>query len=386
MIVVGAGPAGSVTAWRLADRGASVLLLDRARFPRDKPCGGGVTIRAARLLPFSLDPVVEDVVDRVELRLRYRRSFLRVRAQPLVLMTRRRRLDAYLVDRAAAAGVAVHDGVRVTDVRADERGAAVEVGGTWLEADAVVGADGANGVTARSLGLCSEPAHGVALEGNVPHGLVDADRYRSRIVLELGVVPGGYGWVFPKGDHVNVGVGGWERVGPTLRAHLARLCDAHGISTAQLENVRGHRLPVRRRRAVLGRGRGLVVGDAAGLVDPFTGDGIFEAFLSAALAADEVTELLAGRVRGLDGYNARIRRALDRQLANAWAAKLALEGLPWPMFTAARSELLQRGLERLARGERRRRNDGSGAGDATSADEPAAVVRAVEGHDLDVPG
>jgi flavin-dependent dehydrogenase len=66
-IVVGAGPAGSTTAYRLATAGASVLLADKARFPRDKPCGGGLTLRAARLLPFSVEPVVEDVAHRFEL-------------------------------------------------------------------------------------------------------------------------------------------------------------------------------------------------------------------------------------------------------------------------------------------------------------------------------
>src|SRR5438477_3902526 len=91
--VIGAGPAGSTAAYRLAAGGAGVLLVDKARFPRDKPCGGGVTLRAARLLPFSIDPVVEDVVDRFELRLGYGSSFERAGDEPLCLMTQRRRLD-----------------------------------------------------------------------------------------------------------------------------------------------------------------------------------------------------------------------------------------------------------------------------------------------------
>src|SRR4051794_6124068 len=106
-IVVGAGPAGSTCAYRLSSAGASVLLLDKARFPRDKPCGGGVTIRALEQLPFGIDPVVEGVVDRFELRLRHRRGFSRTAPKPLALMTQRRRLDAYLVEQAVAAGAAL---------------------------------------------------------------------------------------------------------------------------------------------------------------------------------------------------------------------------------------------------------------------------------------
>ncbi|MGH3041912.1 MAG: FAD-dependent oxidoreductase, partial [Gaiellaceae bacterium] len=117
VIVVGAGPAGSTCAHRLASAGASVLLVDRARFPRDKPCGGGVTGRAARLLPFSLAPVVEDTVTSVRMRLRYGSWFERGEGAPLVLMTQRLRLDAYLVEQAVDAGAELRDGLKVESVR-----------------------------------------------------------------------------------------------------------------------------------------------------------------------------------------------------------------------------------------------------------------------------
>ena len=69
--IVGAGPAGSTAAYRLARSRARVLLLDKTRFPRDKPCGGGLTMRAVRQLPFSVEPVVEDRITRMHCRLRY---------------------------------------------------------------------------------------------------------------------------------------------------------------------------------------------------------------------------------------------------------------------------------------------------------------------------
>jgi geranylgeranyl reductase family protein len=349
--VIGAGPAGSLAAYTLAEHGAAVLLIDRARFPRDKPCGGGLTIRAVRMLPYSIDPVVEEVIDRLELRLRYGRRFESVRAKPLAVMTQRSRLDAFLAERAAAAGADFRDGARATTVAVDGRGAIVQIEGRRVHAEVVIGADGTNGVTARCLGLCTRPAYGVALEGNVAYDVLDVERFRHRIAFELGVVRGGYGWVFPKGSHLNVGVGGRGREAPALRRHLARLCREHRIPHARLESVRGYRLPVCRRDAVLARGRGLVVGDAAGLVDPLTGDGIYGAFVSGPLAAEATIDLLAGRVQALDGYNDQMRRRLVRQRSNAWAAKLALESFPRLMFAVARSELVQGALERLARDE-----------------------------------
>src|SRR5690242_21465125 len=108
--IIGGGPAGSTAAYHLATAGASVLLLDKAAFPRDKPCGGGVTGRAARQLPFSIAPVVEDVVDRMECGLRYGNHVTRRAGTPLAYMTQRRRLDHFLLQKAAEAGAEVREG------------------------------------------------------------------------------------------------------------------------------------------------------------------------------------------------------------------------------------------------------------------------------------
>ncbi len=350
VIVVGAGPAGSTCAYRLASAGAAVLLLDRARFPRDKPCGGGVTGRAARLLPFSIVPVVEDTVTAVRMRLRYGNWFERGDGEPLVLMTQRLRLDAYLAERAADAGAELRDGVRVTAVAAGRDGVDVDAGGERLRADAVVGADGVNGICARALELGGNQAVGVALEGNVPYAKL-GEGYRGRAVLELGVVPGGYGWVFPKGDHANVGIGGWEREGPGLREHLRALCAVHGVTPDDLESVRGYRLPLRSPRSTLARGRAAIVGDAAGLVDPVSGDGMFEAFLSARLASEAVLDLLSGRAEGLEPYGDRLGGDLGTHLWASWGVKAALDRFPRTTFRIARSRIVWRTVERLVRGE-----------------------------------
>jgi len=346
VVVVGAGPAGSLTAYHLARARARVLLIDKAHFPRDKPCGGGLTYRALRQLPFSVEPVVEDVVSRVECRLQYRRSFERG-SRPLTVMTQRRRLDAFLAERAVEAGAEFRDGARA-DVESDMQ---VRVGGEPVEARAIVGADGANGATARALGLGGEIVHGVAIEGNLPYGRVSRARYGGRMVLELAVVPGGYGWVFPKGDHVNFGVGGWGYEGPRLRDHLRRLCDEHGVDAEELTDVRGHRLPLRRPGTCLASGRAALVGDAAGLVDPVSGDGMYEAFFSARLAAAATIDLLEGRADSLEPYEAVVTRALASVAAAGWGAKVALDRFPRAVFALLRLPMTWRGLEQVVLGE-----------------------------------
>ena len=346
-IVVGAGPAGSTTAYRLARAGARVCMVDRARFPRDKPCGGGLTIRAVRELPFSVEPVVEDVVDRLELGLGYRRRFTKRSARPLILMTQRRRLDAFLADRAAEAGAELRDAAKATAVSHD---GTVDLGGERLRADVVVGADGANGVSARVLRGVA-PELGVALEGNVPHGHVEETRFGGRAVVELGVVPGGYAWVFPKGDHVNVGVGGWQSEGPRLRGRLSDLCRAYGIEPSRVTDLRGHRLPMRGARRRPTRGGLLLVGDAAGLVDPLSGDGMYEAFVSGRLAADAASDFLAGRTSSLDGYAHAFAATFAAPEALSWRAKVAFDRFPAVAFWLARTSISWRVFQTVVRGE-----------------------------------
>jgi geranylgeranyl reductase family protein len=331
--VIGAGPAGSTAAYRLAAAGARTLLVDKATFPRDKPCGGGVTLRAARLLPFSIEPVVEDVVDRLDCRLNYGRRFVRRASAPLAYMTQRIRLDHFLLERAADAGAIVRQGATV-----DPR---------EVDAGIVIGADGCNGTSARALGLGGQMEYGVALEGNFPH----ERRFAGAMVLEVACVPGGYGWIFPKGDHVNVGVGGWQREGPKLRAHLWRLCDAYGIERDQATDLRGYRLPLRRPGSPLARGTTAVIGDAAGLVDPFSGDGMYEGFLSAKLVAEAALEVLAGRATGLEPYAAAVEEQITPLATAGWAAKRAFDRFPRTTFALARLPVTFRAVEKLVRGE-----------------------------------
>jgi geranylgeranyl reductase family protein len=355
VIVAGAGPAGSATAYRLSRAGAKVLLLDRAKFPRVKPCGGGVTARARAQAPVDLSPVVEREVSRVRFSFRLGQSFEYEYPDTLVYMTQRQKLDAYLASQASAAGAVFDDGCALRGVRQDRDGVEVETeSGAKVRARVLVGADGANGIVARSVNLHPVTEPPVALEANFLYGEgADPAAWDGLLALELGSVPGGYGWSFPKEDHFNVGCGGWHDQGGTLRRHLNSLRDFYDLESAEMVNLRGHHLPTRTDGAPIVRDSVLLVGDAAGLVDPMSGEGIMAAFLSSRLAAESVGAFLDGRVPDLLGYEA----AVDREImADIRAANLLRDvfhynpGLCY--FMMRRSGLFRRMLCELMAGKR----------------------------------
>ncbi len=349
-IVIGAGPAGSTAARLLARNGASVLLLDKHRFPRDKPCGGGVTIRAASLQDIDLSPVVERTIFGARFSLRLGPSFDRRYRQPLTYMTQRRRLDQFLAERAAECGADLHDGEAVRDIEvADSRKSTIpQVSGFNLtpvtvrtDSDAytsriLIGADGANGLCGRALGLRREYEEAVALEGNVEFSPDIQKGWREYVALDVGGLAGGYGWVFPKGDHLNVGVGAWKYAGFTLRPKLAELCRRYGFSADALTNVRGHHLPVRVPGSPIARGPVAVAGDAAGLVDPLTGEGIHMAFASGRLAADHALRVLGDEAPDMTGYQRTLDRTLQPELTVARKLQELFNFAPPPYVAAMR--------------------------------------------------
>lgn len=352
VIVVGAGPAGSTLARFLARSGTRVLLLDRTAFPRDKPCGGGVSLRAASCLDLDLSPVTEQTIFDVRVTYRLGKAFRRHSSQPLVYMTQRCRLDAFLAEQAVAAGVEFHDGEPVRAVEVSDRRVTVRTGKGVYTARALAGADGVNGIVGRSTGAAPRVDLAVALEGNVPCPQGLPERWQGTLALNLGGLPGGYGWVFPKGDHLNVGVGAWRWFAPHLRGHLAPLCRRYGFPPEALRDAAGHHLPLRRPGSPIVCGPVLTVGDAAGLVDPLSGEGIHAAFQSARLAAQAIEAYLAERAADLSSYQAAVDELLMPDLIASRKLQDIFHYAPGPYtFVLQHSRRFWHLMCRIIRGE-----------------------------------
>ncbi|GAB3861382.1 geranylgeranyl reductase family protein [Dactylosporangium cerinum] len=330
VVVVGAGPAGASAALAARRAGASVLLLDKADFPRDKPCGDGIA-------PHALDVLAGLGVTGVEagyapvpaLRLvgPAGGAVARAHARPTYTIPRLQ-LDQRIVAAAVAAGAVLR---RHTVRRVEERDARVVLDGV-VSAGAVIGADGAYSVVRKALGQAPNgPGHlALAIRGYAP---APAGPVEQRIVTASREWPA-YAWAFPIGDGTaNIGYGEVLHGRSISRAHLLDRLAAllPDVDVAAAGGLRAHHLPLSTRRPPPARGRLLLAGDAMSLINPFTGEGIFYAVLSGALAGAAAAGDAPGR-----RYAAAFQGRLGRHLRHSRAAAL-LGGRQWIVNAAVRA-------------------------------------------------
>ncbi|MFC1999997.1 geranylgeranyl reductase family protein, partial [Chloroflexota bacterium] len=343
---------GATLGYELARRGVGVLILDKARLPRYKACAGGITVRTARLLDFDVESVAQRVVYGVRVVYKGKKEFTRWYDKPLIYTVMRDEFDYFLVKRAEEAGAVMAGEEKVCRVVASGSGVEVETSDGVFRADIVAGADGASGVVASSLGLARgiQLGMGMETEVSVPHE--ELAKWDSLMGLDLGNVRGGYGWVFPKKDHLSVGMGCPMRQVRKLKRSYQKVLSSHQLEECETTRLRSHLLPVARKGVAIQSDRGLLLGDAAGLLDPLTGEGIYYAIRSAQIAAPIIGQSLQDRTVDLGGYQRAVDREIMSELKSARALARVFTWFPGLFFNGVEgSNSLWNASCRLLRGE-----------------------------------
>lgn len=306
--VVGAGPAGTWASVLLAQRGHSVTLLD-PQAPWEKPCGGGVTAKALAGFGIFESDLPRNNIEHVTIYFADKNSVTVTPQKPIAVLSRRE-LGKYLVDAATAAGVSVINS-RVTQIESQPLGWRLSTRDSVVQSDFLIGADGATSLVRRTVGAALQPEDLAVTLGYFIPGKVSPQ-------MKIYFVPEfeGYIWSFPRPNHVSYGLitrsdPGWTSRAKTLLSNFI-IAD---LGADVLEHAEFYSAPVPclgphswKNNRIAGE-RWALIGDAAGFVDPITGEGIYYAFKSA--------QILAETIERTSEYASKAGTEIGRELARA---------------------------------------------------------------------
>ncbi len=317
-LVVGMGPAGATAAYQLGQAGLSVLGLDKATHPRYKVCGGGLSARIDRILEDNYKSVVEHTIYGIQFSYRGADPFFLDSSSPIAYMVMRDRFDHFLVEKARRVGAEVHEDEPVTSCRQLPDSIEVTTGRGRYLAKVLIGADGANSLVAQQLFPGRRSRRMATLESEIPIGPAPHYPGTGRALIDIGATPAGYAWIFPKQERLSIGVGDLRGGLASPKKIFDRFVQGEkGLAPWKVPPPVGHPLPLfsepsedNRESIELVSGRALLVGDAAHLVDPLFGEGIYYAVRSGQLAAESILNQLHDRQRSLADYEEAVRKEI----------------------------------------------------------------------------
>ena len=329
LVIVGGGPAGASCARRAALHGLDVVLLEKSVHPRDKLCGGGLAPHVKDLVDFDINGVIEHDIYAVRLISPSGRRLYLKRDTQSGYTVKRHKFDHHLLKKAEEAGARVEQDTEVVAIEQLQSGIRVLTKGDSYRAPLLVAADGINGIVARSLGIRKRwPSDqvGLCIAADVPVDPSEIERimsvseeeYRMPIEIYFGPVKWGYAWCFPKRDELSIGVGcrmdRMSNLKESWRDFVSMLERTRGIQI-DLDSTRSFRVPLGGcEKRIIGR-RTMLVGDAAGLVSPFSGEGIYYAMESGQIAADVAKDMTDARSPVLvRNYQNIIKKSMCRNL------------------------------------------------------------------------
>jgi len=285
VIIAGAGPAGASAAYFLGKAGRRVLVLEKQTLPRYKACGGGLSLSfLEQHFPFSFGPAIESTVNGFNYHFGKRKVTIPCDTGIMALVMRER-FDQYILEHA---NCEVRQECAVKSVIAADHHVSIETtSGEIFTTRYLIGADGSNSTVARSLNLNQNRRLMSAIEAevNVPEAIFNLYTHKPTFIFPRNTYS--YLWIFPKMNHLSIGIIQANPKPGELRQVLIDVMLTYGISLDGI-TLHGHPIPLYTPGAVIASQNSLLVGDAASLVDPFSGEGIRPAIKSGRLAAEAI--------------------------------------------------------------------------------------------------
>ncbi len=334
IIIIGAGPGGSLTGYLLSRQGLKVLIVEKKQLPRYKPCAGCLTRRTLNILPFDISDVVEDHSYTATMSIKNRPVFIKTDDDPIVTMVMRDKFDYFLVRKAINEGAQLLDGAAYRSLSGPVGNLEVETSQGIFKTRLLIGADGVNSKVARELGwrVCRNVI--TAMEGEVFYQNVQTlENLKNSVHFDFGVVPEGYGWVFPKSDHLSIGVLSTASTISHLKPYFTLYMKVKGLDAhAQVRSLRTYLIPHGPDKInIFADQRVILVGDAAGFADPMTGEGIFFAIREAHIASKVILDGLTLSYSHIKKYNDLLKKEFMREMISA--KRLAYILYKFPRFS-----------------------------------------------------
>ncbi|WP_319421229.1 geranylgeranyl reductase family protein [Pleurocapsa sp. FMAR1] len=316
-IIVGAGPAGGSAAYHLAKKGHSILVLEKLSFPRTKSCGGGVSPAIAQWFDFDFSPVVQNHVSQVKYTFKMSDpAEVELKNVTPMWMVQRDQFDNFLIEQAIGQGVEFKADTEVTGVSLQGDTWQVETNNGVFKSKYLIAADGANSTVAKLLGF-TDTQKIAAASLQVPGEV--SDRRKITAFFDFGSLKNGFMWCFPKADGYSISaayVRNPQGKPDELKKQLTKYAELFDLDASQGE-YREHSLNLWQKDRPLHSDRILLVGEAAGMVDPLIGEGIRPGMFTGVQAAAAVSNALQGDANALANYTETINQEWGANLAKA---------------------------------------------------------------------
>ena len=354
VIIVGAGPSGAMAGFHLAQAGMNVLLLEKSTFPRRKVCGGGLTHRAFKEIPFDISPVIHREVNWGYVGFRGRKIGKIQSNHPIAYLIERATFDAFLLQKALDEGAVWQQDQRVNRITENNETIKVQTRDKDFQCRYLIGADGVNSLVASQLGLMTDRKTSLAYEARLSLPEQSMPPLIQSITFDFGTLLSGYGWIFPKRDHLNVGVFRSWPFSQTTKKQLMRFIRQHPVlRDLPLIDTRAYPGPQGGENNILHKGHALLVGDSANLADPWLGEGIYYALTSGRIAAEAIQAHSAGHTQDLGGYTRRVNDSLVSQFSYAKKIAALVNLFPFiNVYMLKKSSILQNMVMDLLKGDR----------------------------------